>query len=53
MWVFLLWAALCIGVGVWAHKRGRNGWGFGIAAVLFSPLLVGLLVLAYAPEPRT
>jgi hypothetical protein len=43
-----LWLPLCIIVGVAAHsRRGRSGFGwFLLSALLLSPLLAGLLVLA-------
>jgi hypothetical protein len=44
----LLWVGFAIVVGVAAHSRGRSGGGWFILALLISPLLAGLLVLAFA-----
>jgi len=42
----LIWLGLAVIVGVAANTRGRNGFGWFLLAVLISPLLAGLLVLA-------
>jgi uncharacterized membrane protein AbrB (regulator of aidB expression) len=34
-----------VGVGAWANAWGRNGWGWGAAALLLSPLLTGIVLL--------
>ena len=34
-----------IGIGYWANAWGRNGWGWGLVALLLSPLLVGIALL--------
>jgi hypothetical protein len=44
--IFIFWLAFAIIVGVAANTRGRNGGGWFILAVLISPLLAGLLLLA-------
>jgi hypothetical protein len=44
--IAFFWIAFAIIVGVAANTRGRNGGGWFILAVLISPLLAGLLVLA-------
>ena len=45
MGIAFFWLGLAIIVGVAADKRGRNGFvWFGMAAI-FSPILVGLLLL--------
>ncbi len=41
-----LWLGLAIIVGVAANTRGRDGFGWFALAVIISPLLAGLLVLA-------
>jgi hypothetical protein len=46
----LLWIALCIVVGVAANARGRSGGGWFFLALIVSPLIAGLLVLAL-PRP--
>lgn len=40
------WLFLCVLVGVFAHKRGRFGFGWGMASFTISPLIGGLIVLA-------
>jgi hypothetical protein len=40
------WLMFTIIVAVAANTRGRNALGWGILAVLFSPLIAGLLLLA-------
>lgn len=47
--MFLLvffWLALAIIVGVAANTRGRDGFDWFVLAVIISPVLAGLLVLA-------
>jgi hypothetical protein len=41
-----LWIALCSVVGVAASTRGRDGGGWFVLALVISPLIAGLLVLA-------
>ncbi|MEN9420197.1 MAG: hypothetical protein RI988_3818 [Pseudomonadota bacterium] len=41
-----LWIGLAVVVGVAATSRGRSGFGWFFLAVVISPLLAGLLVLA-------
>jgi hypothetical protein len=43
-WV-MLWVALCIVVAVAAQHRGRSPVAWGLVAMIFSPLIAGLLVL--------
>ena len=43
---FLLWFGLAIIVGVAANTRGRSGFGWFVFAILLSPLISGLLLLA-------
>jgi len=42
----IFWIALAFIVGVAANTRGRNGFGWFVLAVVLSPLIAGLLVLA-------
>ena len=42
----VLWFAIAIIVGIAADTRGRNGFGWFTIAVLLSPLIAGLLLLA-------
>jgi hypothetical protein len=57
MEIFILWIGLAAVVGVAANTRGRNGFGWFLLAVVLSPLVAGLLVLAlpqlapFAGEP--
>jgi hypothetical protein len=46
MLIVIGWLAFTIIVAVAANTRGRNALGWGILAALFSPLLMGLLLLA-------
>lgn len=41
-----LWLGLAIIIGVAADRRGRSGFGWFFLAVVLSPLLAGLLLLA-------
>ena len=41
----ILFLAFSVGVGMWANSWGRNGWGWGIAAAFFSPLLTAIVLL--------
>lgn len=46
---FLLWPVFAILVGVFAGRRGRTGVGWFLLALLFSPLLAWLALLALGP----
>jgi hypothetical protein len=46
MEIILIWLGLALVVGVAANTRGRSGIGWFFLAVLISPLIAGLLVLA-------
>jgi hypothetical protein len=46
MLIILVWLVLAVIVAVAANTRGRSALGWGILALIFSPLLVGLLLLA-------
>lgn len=37
--------AFSIGVGYWANNWGRNGWGWGVAALFFSPLITAIVLM--------
>lgn len=50
-WLFI-WLFLAILVGVFAHRRGRMGFGWFVLAVMLSPLLTWLLLLAIGPAKR-
>ncbi len=38
------WILCCVGVAYYADKKGRSQWKWGLAAVLFSPLIVGIVL---------
>jgi hypothetical protein len=44
--VFLFWIGFAVIVGVAANTRGRAGLGWLLLAVVISPLLAGLLLIA-------
>ena len=44
--LFFFWFGFSIVVGVAANTRGRTGFGWFLLAIVISPLLAGLLVLA-------
>lgn len=44
--IFVFWLVLAIVVGVIAGSRNRNGFGWFILALVISPLIAGILVLA-------
>ena len=46
MELFLFWFGLAIVVGVAAGSRGRSGFAWFLLAVLISPVIAGLLVIA-------
>ena len=51
--VFFFWLFLAILVGIFAHKRGRMGFGWFMLSVMFSPLLMWLLLLVLVQHPAT
>ena len=32
-------------IGIWANKRGRTGFGWGVLALLISPLIAGIILV--------
>ena len=40
----IIWLVLCVGVGYYARAKGRNPWLWGLASVVLSPLIVGLVL---------
>jgi phosphotransferase system glucose/maltose/N-acetylglucosamine-specific IIC component len=44
--ILVIWFALALAVGYGASQKGRNGFGWFLVALLFSPLIGGLFVLA-------
>lgn len=47
------WFLLSVGVAILAGRYGRNGAGWFILALLISPLIAAVLVLALGPVPRS
>lgn len=43
------WLVLALIVGLWADRRGRNGTGYFLLALVLSPILVWLILLAIGP----
>jgi len=43
--ILLFIAIFSAGVGVWANAWGRNGWIWGVAALIISPLLTAVVLL--------
>ena len=41
----VLWIALAVAIGYFAKERGRSPWGWGLAAIFFSPLLCFIILL--------
>lgn len=41
----LLFFAFAVGVGYWANGWGRNGLGWGFAALIISPILAGIALI--------
>lgn len=46
-----LWLLLCAFIGYCADRKGRNMWAWGLAALVLSPLIVGI-VLAVTPDEK-
>ena len=44
-----LWLLLCAFIGYCADRKGRNMWAWGLAALVLSPVIVGI-VLAVTPD---
>lgn len=47
---FVVWLFLAFCVGAFAQHRGRSGGGYGVLALLISPLLAFIVVLALKPN---
>jgi hypothetical protein len=50
--VLFIWLGLAVVIGVAAGARGRSGFGWFLLAVLISPLLAGLLLIATPNKAR-
>jgi hypothetical protein len=46
----VLWVVLVVIITIAAGKRGRNGFGYFLLSLVFSPL-AGLIALATIPDP--
>ena len=44
MMEFAFWILCCAGIGYYADKKGRSQWKWGLAAALFSPIIVGIVL---------
>jgi len=44
MFEMAFWLLCCAGVGYYADKKGRSKWKWGIAAAVFSPIIVGIVL---------
>ena len=51
MFEFAFWILCCIGVGYYADKKGRSHWKWGLAAALFSPIIVGIVLALMSDKP--
>ena len=49
MEMIAVWVFLAFLVGLWGDRRGRNGTGYFILALIFSPILIGLLLAVLGP----
>lgn len=45
MEILILLVLFSAAIGYWANNLGRNGWAWGLVALLLSPLLVGIVLL--------
>jgi hypothetical protein len=48
----IAWPCLAVLVGWVADRRGQNGLGWFVLAVLTSPLVAGLLLVLVTPRPE-
>ena len=47
--LLVAWPVLSVGTGCLAHARGRSGIGWGLLAVILSPLLTFIILLCLGP----
>jgi hypothetical protein len=45
LYIFIVWFALSLVIGVAAKNRGRFGFGWFLLSIFFSPLVAGLALL--------
>jgi hypothetical protein len=50
MLILILWLFFAFLMGAWAQHRGRSGGGWGLLALLISPLLAFIILLAIGPN---
>ena len=50
MLIFIFWLLFSFLVGAYAQHRGRSGGGWGLLALLLSPLIVFIILLAIGPS---
>lgn len=50
MLIFIFWLLFAFLVGAWAQHRGRSGGGWGVLALLISPVIAFLILLAIGPN---
>lgn len=48
----IIWLGLAAAIGYYAGERGRSPIGWGIAAALFSPVLVFIVLILLKKNPR-
>lgn len=46
------WIALSIAIGMVGSAKGRGGIGYFFGALIFSPLVVGVVALGVPPKPE-
>jgi uncharacterized protein YggT (Ycf19 family) len=47
--IIVFWLVCSICVGIFAGRRGRSSFGYFLGAIIFSPLLAWLILLAKGP----
>ena len=53
MFIILTWLALSVAVGMFAHiRRDRDGFGWGLLALIISSLLAGIFVAILKEKSR-
>jgi hypothetical protein len=50
--IIFFWFALSVVVWIVASSNGRTGFGYFLLSLLFSPLLVGIVVLCLGKSPE-
>ena len=46
MEILFLWIGLAVAIGIFAANKGRNGFGWFLLAIIISPLVAGIIVIA-------